>query len=65
MDKKTTDLPSEQLQLKSFPSKQVQGKNWILDVLEDLIAFSQENDMPKTTSAISKAYFCATEELQK
>lgn len=57
-------LTPEQLQLKSFPSTQVPGKLWVLDVLEDLIAFSQENDMPNTVSAISKAYAHAAEELQ-
>jgi len=50
--------------LKNFPLGQQNGNDWILDVLEDLVAFSQEHGLHKSTTAIFTAYCHVATELQ-
>lgn len=51
--------------LKSLPAAQLHGTGWILDVLEDLLAFSQENDLPASADSLSKAYLQVAKEIGK
>jgi len=50
-------------QLKSFPAAQIEGKDWILDVIADLFEFSNENGLSLTMEALQATYNKAAKEL--